>query len=85
VCRQYLHHLTPFINVHFFVNQNSNSPWAKEGAKWVCKVVGCPTTYLAKWLLVWHLIKDHDIPTFIPTSHSINSKKVAFQFCVLQF
>jgi hypothetical protein len=68
---QYLHHLTPFINVDFLV-KNLNSPWAKEGPKLVHKVVSCPTAYLAKWLLVWHLTKDHDILAFIPTSNSIN-------------
>jgi hypothetical protein len=54
---QYLHHLMPFIDVDFLVDQDSNSPWAKEGSQWVCKVVG----FLATWLLVQHLTKDHDM------------------------
>ncbi len=51
----------PFVDVDFHVNQDSNSPWAKEGSRWVCKVVGCPTTYSATSLLVRHLAKDHDM------------------------
>jgi len=51
----------PFVDVDFLVNQDSNSPWAKEGSRWVCKVVGCPATYLATWLLVRDLAKAHDM------------------------
>jgi hypothetical protein len=42
-------------------NQDSNSPWAKDGSRWVCKVVSYPATYLTAWLLVRHFAKDHDM------------------------
>jgi hypothetical protein len=58
---QYLHRLMPFVDVDFPINQDSNSPWAKEGSRWVWKVVGCLATYSATSFLVRHLAKDHDM------------------------
>ncbi len=46
---QYLHHLLPFVDVNFLVDQDLNFPWAKEDSRWACKVVGCSATFSATW------------------------------------
>jgi hypothetical protein len=33
--------------------------WVHEGSRWICKFNGCIDSYMAKWLLRWHLDNKH--------------------------